>query len=174
MKIETKYALLAALMLLTTPAWAVEVCGLWSEKGSEGSNPPRFRLLKGDQAFLDMKTCLVWSLNVHRGPLKLSDAFGHCARSGSRLEGGGDHMGWRLPSVAELTSLDMFSGEFALRISGIPSETPLWTATAWPPGMKDWTVVIFSQRGTTIVHHSDPEQEGGAWCVRCCPGAGLR
>ncbi|SRR6266498_734465 len=120
MVIGTKYALFAVLVLLTTlPAWAVEVCGLWTDKGSEGSNPPRFRLLKEDEAFLDMKTCLVWTLNVHRGPLKLSDAFGHCARPrrGSRLEGGVDHMGWRLPSMAELTSLDMFSGEFALALS---------------------------------------------------------
>ena len=170
-----KYALLASLMLLVAlPASAAEPCGLWSEKGRQGAEPPRFRILKEDKAILDMKTCLVWSLNVHKEPLKLSDAFGYCTRRGSRLAGGSGRLGWRLPSVAELTSLDVFSEEFDLTIREIFSETPLWTSTPWPPGTQNWTVVTFSQRGTTIVHELGPEEKAGAWCVYCCQAAGLR
>ena len=66
-------------------------------------------------------------------------------------------MGWQLPIMAELTSIN---GEEWVRLKGdlafseIPplkrSEVPFWTVTKWPSTPDSWAVVEFSAR-TTIV-----------------------
>jgi hypothetical protein len=159
---------------------AAEPCGLWSEGKRQDPESPRFRILTGfdGRAFLDMETCLIWRLDVHAQPLTLKDAIYHCTNKGQGGPTGA--MGWRLPSVAELTSVD--GDQWATqRDTFAPYQLPpmvrteqaLWTTTPWPPDPDAWAVVMFSAR-TTISAPSDKETKAGAWCVRCCPAAGLR
>ena len=87
-------------------AQAEELCGMWSESTKEGKESPRFRVLKefDGKAFLDMQTCLIWSLQVDTEPQALFEAVYRCAVEGQGGPRGS--MGWRLPTMAELTSLD--------------------------------------------------------------------
>jgi hypothetical protein len=166
-------------VLLALPVSAGERCGVWSESAREGEAPARFRLLRDLKAFLDMQTCLVWSLEVDHGALKLTDAVYRCSNLGQGGPGGGA-MGWRLPSAAELSSLDgpqwdRQRADFSTH--KLPplhrTETPFWTTTPWPPEPDSWAVVMFSAR-TTLSHQVKGDATAGAWCVRCCPATGVR
>jgi hypothetical protein len=165
---------------LSLSAQAVEPCGLWSEEKRQGPESPRFRILTAfdGQAFLDMETCLVWRLDVDAQLLTLHDAINSCAHKGQGGPTGA--MGWRLPSAAELTSLegaqwrtqrDTFE-QYQLPPM-VRTETFFWTTTPWPPEPEAWAVVMFSGR-TTISVPSRKDTKAGAWCVRCCPAVGLR
>jgi hypothetical protein len=165
---------------LSLSAQAAEPCGLWREEKREGVESPRFRVLTafGGRAFLDMETCLVWSLDVAEQPLALTDAVYYCTNKGQGGPAGA--MGWRLPSVAELTSLDgeqwrtqRETFEQYKLPPMVRTETFFWTTTPWPPEPDTWAVVMFSAR-TTISAPSRKDTKAGAWCVRCCPATGLR
>src|SRR5262249_13503355 len=97
---------MAAAGALSPAAQAIEPCGLWSEEKRQGPESPRFRILTAfdSRAFLDMETCLVWRLDVDAQPLTLHEAIHSCAHKGQGGPTGA--MGWRLPTAAELTSLD--------------------------------------------------------------------
>jgi hypothetical protein len=56
------------------------------------------------RSFVDMQTCLVARLEVFSEPVTLADAMQRCATLGQGGPRG--HMGWQLPTAAELTSLD--------------------------------------------------------------------
>jgi len=160
---------------------AVELCGLWSDASSQGSDAPRFRILKefSGKAFLDMETCLVWEMDVLKEPMTLGDAAYHCANEG---QGGpqGKHRGWRVPTLAELLSLDTEQW-LAQRDTFAPyklppierTEDPLWTDTPWPSEPGSWGGVTFSAR-TTIAHPIKQSEKAGVWCVRASRATGLR
>ena len=65
-----------------------------------------------------MRTCLVWRLDVNDSPIRtLDDAMGECASLGQ----GGPYseMGWQLPSLSELTSVDSELDETARGVRAI-------------------------------------------------------
>jgi hypothetical protein len=122
-----------------------------------------------NEAVLDRETGLVWERSPSAGTTTASAAAFTCANTTT-----GGRMGWRLPSLPELTSLvdpsisagtvELPSGHPFTGISGIP----FWTATRY--GETDdarWTVQFIP---------SDPSGPAGAldpslpfvrhWCVR--------
>jgi hypothetical protein len=155
-----------------------ESCGIVHKQGSEkrGSEPTdsqRFWLL-AESGFIDMDTCLVWSIDVHNEPVTLSEAMGLCAELGKSGPYGAD-MGWQLPTVAELTSLD--GKEWEEQGGETPpitrSDTRYWTNTPWLGIPGSWAVVQFSGR-TTVVNPLEPGIGAGVWCVSGFPAKGLR
>jgi len=167
---------------LGTSAQAAELCGLWSESDKNGKELARFRMLKefSGKAFIDMESCLVWQLDVVTEPETLDYARERCDSYGQGGPHG--HMGWRLPTAAELTSLDITEEAYrSLREADsfkklppfVRIETPMWTSTPWRSEPDTLTAVTFSAR-TTIVHPIKQDQRAGVWCVRCCAAAGLQ
>jgi hypothetical protein len=125
-----------------------------------------------------MRTCLVWQLDVHDAPKSLDDAMIECAS----FSQGGPHgeMGWRLPSLSELTSVD--SEDWTKQGSefdqfNIPAlkrkENDFWTSTPWLGRADSWAVVQFSAL-TTIAHPVALDSKAAVWCVRGYPARGLR
>src|SRR5262245_31642741 len=171
----------AALMLLADASYAVEDCGLVSKQSRELVEERRFELLAeyAGRAFIDMRTCLVWRLDVNDSPTRtLDDAMGECASLGQ----GGPYgeMGWQLPSLSELTSVDSEGwtkqrAEFEqYKIPPlIRSEIDFWTSTPWLGRSPSWSVVQFSAR-TTIAHPVAPDSKAAVWCVRSYPARGVR
>jgi|SRR5262245_53217226 len=92
------------LVAALNPSRAEEVCGRVNERKLHIDESTRFRLLGeyGGRAFIDMRTCLVWRLDIFGDRGSFDDAWSTCAHTGQ----GGPYgeMGWRLPTVAELTS----------------------------------------------------------------------
>jgi hypothetical protein len=153
-------------------------CGIVWGYGREIDESPRFELLGTGAAFVDMRTCLVWSLRWTDTPKTLNEGMETCAMLG---QGGptGD-MGWQLPTMAELTSLE---GEewrrqaetfekYHLPVAA-RNEAFFWTSTPWLGQPDSWAAVEFSAR-TTIVRPRGLSDKGGVWCVRGIPARGLR
>jgi hypothetical protein len=171
----------AALMLLADPSYAAEDCGLVSKQSRELVEERRFELLAeyDGRAFIDKRTCLVWRLDANDSPTRtLDDAMGECASLGQGGPNG--EMGWRLPSLSELTSVD--SRDWAKQRTEfeqykIPalsrSEIDFWTSTPWLGRPDSWSVVQFSAR-TTIGHPVAPDSKAAVWCVQGYPATGLR
>ena len=144
-----------ALILPAKPSYAVEDCGFVSKQSRELTEHRRFELLADyrGRAFIDMSTCLVWRLDVNDNPQTLDDAMRECASLGQ----GGPYgeMGWQLPSLAELTSVDSEDwtkqrAEFEqYKIPALSrSEIDFWTSTPWLGRPDSWAVVQFSARTT--------------------------
>ena len=171
----------AAPMVLADPSYAVEDCGVVSKQSRELAEERRFELLAeyDGRAFIDMRTCLVWRLDVNDNPTRtLDDAMGECASLGQ----GGPYseMGWRIPSLSELTSVDSEDWtkqgtEFEqYKIPALSrSEIDFWTSTPWLGRPDSWSVVQFSAK-TTIAHSVAPDSKAAVWCVRGYPARGLR
>jgi hypothetical protein len=72
----------------------------WSVKIDDGAQ--RFQMLAAfnNEAVLDKETQLVWEREPNRDLLKWQDALNHCQNA---VVGG--RLGWRLPSISEVTSL---------------------------------------------------------------------
>ncbi len=72
----------------------------WSVKIDDGAQ--RFQVLAtfNNEAVLDKETQLVWEREPNRDLLKWQDALNHCQNA---VVGG--RLGWRLPSISEITSL---------------------------------------------------------------------
>src|SRR4029434_5952121 len=109
---------------------------------------------------------LVWRLDVDAQPLTLHEAIYSCAHKGQGGPTGA--MGWRLPTAAELTSLDgeqWRTQRDAFEKYQLPpmvrTETSFWTTTPWPPEPDAWAVVMFSAR-TTISAPSKKDTKAGA------------
>jgi len=127
-----------ALILPAKPSYTAEDCGFVSKQSPELTEQRRFELLADyrGRAFIDMSTCLVWRLDMNDNPQTLDDAMRECASLGQ----GGPYgeMGWRLPSLAELTSVDSEDWtkqrtEFEqYKIPALSrSEIDFWTSTPW-------------------------------------------
>ena len=169
-----------AVVTCSLSARAVEFCGLLTDAASEERVLDRFHILKefDGRAFMDMETCLVWDLQVVTEPQTLNDAMAHCATLGQ----GGPYgrMGWELPTMAELTSVDGEQWE-KQRVTfeeyklppAVRMEKDFWTTTPWPTDQNAWAVVQFSAR-TTIVYPLDQSMKAGVWCVRGAAAKGLR
>ncbi len=131
----------------------------------------RFKLVMGGAAVLDKQTGLVWEQSPdttphvwESKPTPPVDARLHCLRRGT-----GGQMGWRLPSVQELTSLlvpgnpaggpDLPVGH---PFSNIQSSL-YWTATASADNpMNAWEVLF----NIGFVRSSDKTNGDFVWCVR--------
>jgi hypothetical protein len=171
---------IAAFAMDQSFVYADERCGLVTKKGEELVNR-RFEILaehKG-RAFVDMRTCLVWDLYPwQKAELTLDSAMGICSALG---QGGyfGD-MGWQIPTMGELTSLDSESwdkqkqefAEFKLAIIE-RNETPYWTVTPWLGKPDSQAAVTFSGK-TTLVRPFKQDGKAAVWCVRGYPATGLR
>jgi hypothetical protein len=175
-----RISLIVVSLLPGNPAHATDECGLVSRQGGEPTQQRRFELLAeySGRAFIDTRTCLVWRLDFADTPTRtLDDAMGECASLGQG--GPNSEMGWQLPTLAELTSVDSEDwnqhsefGQFH-----IPpmkrSEIDFWTSTPWLGRQESWSVVQFSAR-TTIAHPIDLGSKAAVWCVRGFPAKGLR
>ena len=172
-------AALALFAMVSVPPSQAEPCGTVHKLTRQPLNDQTFWLLAehDGKAFVDQRTCLVARLDRVDQPLTLSDAMGHCATLG---QGGpnGD-MGWQLPTMAELTSLD--SADWprqhdAFAEYKLPplarSETDYWTRTEWPGAAGSFAVVTFSAR-TTVVHPLEATKKAGVWCVFGVPATGV-
>ena len=115
----------------------------------------------GGNAVLDQETGLVWEQSPSTSGFAWEDAQTHC----NQLTTGG-RLGWRLPTLQELTSLADPTQSFALP-PGHPFQNvqfnPYWSATssASSPGAA-WTVT-FNGIELTITNISAPQN---VWCVR--------
>jgi hypothetical protein len=162
---------------VASPAKADASCGAVHKQTREPIDGQRFWPLAehGGRAFLDKRTCLVASMKVEAEPVSLDAAMQRCAMMG---QGGprGD-MGWQLPTMSELTSLD---GEEWQRepigSSALPpalrSDTAYWTVTEWPGVAKRYAAVTFSGR-TTLVRPFSETDKAGVWCVQGARAAAL-
>ncbi len=153
----------------TQPSWDQTLPA--NDGAANGCNSTRFKCVMGGAAVLDKQTGLVWEQSPdttrHVWEDKSSapvDARRHCLRRGT-----GGQMGWRLPSVHELTSLV---------VPGNPAGTPdlpaghpfsngqssgYWSAStnvedptfAWVVNFSNGNVFTFNKTGSGFV-----------WCVR--------
>ena len=87
-------------------------------------------------------------------------------------------MGWQLPTVAELTSLD---GDEWLRQQEFSeyhlppqqrSDAEFWTSSPWLGRPNTWATVQFSGK-TTELTEAEPDAKHTVWCVRAIPARGL-
>ncbi len=172
----------AGLALFTTmsvPPSQAEPCGVVHKQTRQPLNDQNFwRLTEHDgKAFVDQRTCLVARLDRLDQPVTLSEAMGHCAMLGQ----GGPYgaMGWQLPTMAELTSLD--SADWprqrdAFAQYKLPplerSETGYWTRTEWPGAAGSFAVVTFSAP-TTLVRPLEATKKASVWCVFGMPATGV-
>ena len=172
-KTVTRAALVFGLLAVASPAWSEEeVCGTVHRQQREPLDDQRFWPLAEHRgrAVLDKKTCLVASTDIWTEPVTLSDAMARCATLGQ----GGPYgeMGWQLPTMAELTSLDGDSQGADLP-STKRSETPFWTITEWPGSEGSYATVMFSGR-TTLVLPKPAGETAGVWCVQGVRATGLK
>ncbi|WP_119269263.1 Lcl domain-containing protein [Taklimakanibacter deserti] len=165
--------LFVGLLVIASPASSEEeACGIVHQQRREPLEGQRFWPLAehGGRAVLDKKTCLVASTDIWTEPVTLSEAMARCATLGQ----GGPYgeMGWQLPTMAELTSLDGESQGADLP-STKRSETPYWTITEWPGSDNSYATVMFSGR-TTIVVPAPATEKAGVWCVQGLRATGLK
>src|SRR5215212_3182 len=169
---------MASSLLGASPLWAQEeACGIVHKQRREPLDQTRFWPLAEHrgEAFIDARTCLVARLEVFDEPVTLSDAMYRCATLG---QGGpyGD-MGWQLPTMAELTSLDGEEWRTQLVQYKLPpltrSEKPFWTITKWLGAPDSLAAVEFSAR-TTVVRPMAETMKAGVWCVQGMRATGLK
>jgi Protein of unknown function (DUF1566) len=175
--LKLKRAFPAFVLAMASPLFAAPVhseeesCGIVHKQRREPIESQRFWPLAeyGGSAFIDMRTCLVWRGDRYNDKT-LSEAMRLCAELGQGGPESGE-MGWQLPAVAELTSVD---GKEWGQVPGLArSETSYWTSTPWLGSPGSWAGVTFSAR-TTFVNPLEPAQKAGVWCVRGFPARGLR
>jgi hypothetical protein len=154
-------------LVAASPLWAQEDrCGTVHKLRRQPLDEQRFRPIVeyGGKAFLDLRTCLIGRLEFLDTPVTLSDAMLYCARLGSERGPHGE-MGWQLPTMAQLTSLDgkewqTRRGEFEQ--SKIPplnrNEQRFWTSTKWPGTPNSWAVVEYSVRTTLVTPLAETEK----------------
>ena len=155
-------------------------CGIVHKQTREPLDDQRYWLLAehDGRAFVDRKTCLVASTRIMEEPMTLSQAMEHCATLGQ----GGPHgeMGWQLPTMAELTSLD--SEDWGSQAAGLGdvkvppmtrSETAFWTSTAWLGEDNSYATVTYSAP-TTLVRAQKATEKAGVWCVQGFHATGVK
>jgi hypothetical protein len=161
---------------------AQELCGFTTNQAGRLPDTLRFRQVSefGGRAFLDMQSCLVWRLEVMAGKpaVTVDEAMRECASAGQ----GGPHgqMGWRLPELAELTSLDTedwLKQRIEFDQFKIPplirTDVEFWTSTGWLGRPGSLAIVQFSGR-TTVVRPVGLDTKASVWCVLGYPAKGLR
>ena len=142
-----------------TPSWDQTLACETPDRGC-----PRFVVLTNmnSEAVLDKETGLVWMRSPYNSPLIWFDAMHYCT---NRIIG--NRMGWRLPTIQELLSL-----QEPFNLPWLPSGHPFllnggdryWSATtsafssdvAWDVGF------AHGNRGTAYKDYLGY----GAWCVR--------
>ncbi len=116
------------------------------------------------RAVLDRETGLVWERSPSSDVMNLRNALHHCATAVH-----GSRMGWRLPTVDELTSLLDPSLEFGVRLppghpfGNISAETLYWTGTEDPTSDSFHYTVDLDNPEVGSVADNDGFF---AWCVR--------
>lgn len=150
---------LAFALLAWSPAEAVQLES-WDQKLTGAK---RFEVLRGfnDQAVLDQETQLVWERSPAGGK-GWHDAVEYCY---TRVVGG--RLGWRLPTIEELTSLiDVSQSNPALPAGHpfiVPPTPPTWSITSVAGDTGSAWHVTFGNGGVS------PAAKGAAlfaWCVR--------
>jgi hypothetical protein len=116
------------------------------------------------QAVLDRETGLVWQRGISPSTFNWADAQTVCLSSFVGSRGG-----WRLPTFAELLSLesdDNHTGNAS--ISGPFNITggPTWSATTSANVSTQAHIVILSPGGSVIISAADKGSAFTAWCVR--------
>ena len=141
---------------------------------------PRFIVLSdwSQTAVLDLETGLVWERSPSTvGSFSWSGAQDHCNTLST-----GDRMGWRLPTVQELTRLmDPHAPFGGLALPpGNPFTSPpflVWSATISFEskfGAPDATWVVNLRGGGPSVKAAIQGAGAGAWCVRGGQGVSLQ
>jgi len=131
--------------------------------------PARFKLLKpfNSEAVLDVETGLVWELTPGTAPVTWQTANAACI-----LRVVDNRMGWRLPTIQELTSLvDPSVSDPSLPVNhpfqGVTGS--YWSATssgvtdAWAVSFNNGIPVPLAKSGTVP----------STWCVRGQTGSGV-
>ena len=153
--------MLAATILLGGAGVAGAKPPQWDKSYSGNS---RFKVLGnfGGLAVLDRETGLVWELDSTQGSTNWTSARLICRQ---RTVGG--RMGWRLPSVAEFTSLADASGPGPVLPAGHPFEFiswDYWTATTLDgsPGV----AIVVNPTDFSMKFTEGKDDGNGFWCVR--------
>ncbi len=125
----------------------------------------RFKLVLGGEAVLDKNTGLVWEQSPFTTLLTWPQARGRCLSRGT-----GGQMGWRLPSIPELTSLvvpgnppggpDLPVGH---PFSNNVQSSDYWSATTIVDNPTRAWIVIF---GDGFVGSNSKVVPTSVWCVR--------
>jgi hypothetical protein len=131
-----------------------------------GCDSSRFRCVMNGEAVLDRETGLVWT-RVVNGSLRFwVDALDYC--SVDEMSGG--RLGWRLPKLEELLSLQDRSQPAPRLPTGHPfvgvTLNAYWSATTtWR--WTDFANAAWFGDGVLVTAWSDKDDElRGAWCVR--------
>lgn len=173
-----RFPAMAAVAVLTIVAPPVQgqeqpvPCGVVHRQARQPLEGQRFWPLSEHRgkAFVDRKTCLVTSTEVGSEPVTIGQAMERCSSLGQGGPRG--EMGWQLPTMAELTSLDgeewAAEGNLLQEFKLPPetrSETAYWTVTEWPGASGSYATVVFSNR-TTIVSQQAATAKAAVWCVQ--------
>jgi hypothetical protein len=137
----------------------------WSVKIDDGAK--RFQVLAAfnHEAVLDKETQLVWERTPDRDVVRWPDAVTHCQNA---IIGG--RLGWRLPSMAELSSLLDFSVIGDSNNIPLPLNHPFilkFNLGFWsndPFDGKGALLIYFPNYG--MVSIADFNHRANAWCVR--------
>ncbi len=135
----------------------------WSVKIDDGAK--RFKILKdfNNAAVLDKETQLVWERRPNHDFLKWEDAVIHCQNAAV-----GGRMGWRLPSMTELSSiLDLSVANDFNKISFAPNHPFILTNLGF------WSTDKYYEKPLAISLHYGgigaldlKHGKEQAWCVR--------
>lgn len=136
-----------------------------------GCDSTRFKCVMGGAAVLDKNTGLVWEQSPWTTHFEWPEARFHCISQ----KGVGAQMGWRLPSIHELTSLlvpgdpaggpDLPPGHPFSNVQGNFPSFGYWSATtSVHDPLKAWMVDFFD--GDVFTIDKDGPPPGHIWCVR--------
>jgi hypothetical protein len=163
-------AVVAAVVLGTSPTDAAPLQS-WDTKIDDAD--ARFVVLPdfGGDAVLDRETQLVWQRAPGRGLLRtFSGAFNSCFATVV-----GNRLGWRVPSMAELTSLIDRTRANPPLPAGHPFDVSALSRDVWSsttvPGTEPEQALHQDMRADGFLGNAVKDNEQEVWCVRGGRGA---